>query len=115
MTEPPIPGTPMESLMLLVWRMRQDLRLQETRAIAHAIIVSANPERSDADKILSTVWDDYRNALLPYQVGMMKNQDQAAIEYLKKEVSRGPLKVVPLAPLTPSTHRRRGRRASREG
>lgn len=99
--------------MLLVWRMRQDIELQRTRALANAIIVSSQPERTDFDKVLSAVWDDYRNALLPYQVGMMKNQDQAALDYLRKEVARGALSVKPLAPLTPpSSHRRGKRRAS---
>lgn len=112
MSEPPIPGTPMESLMLLVWRMRQDVHLQETRVLVNAIIVASQPERQDADKTLGDGWNDFRNAMFPYLKIANQNQDQAALDYLRKEVARGPLRVKPLAPLTTRPSRRSRRRAT---
>jgi hypothetical protein len=108
MSEPPTPGTLMESLMLLVWRMRQDVELQRTRALANAIIVSSQQGDSN-DKILRESWTAYRDALLPYQKVMTETQDQKAMDFLKREVARGPIKVQPLQSLSQGTFRRRRR------
>jgi hypothetical protein len=112
MSEPPVPGSPMESLMLLVWRARQDVQLQGMRSLVNAIIVAAQPERQDADKTLGDVWNDFRNAMFPYMKIAAQNQDQAALDYLRKEVARGPLRIKPLAPLTARPSRRSRRRTS---
>ena len=95
---PPKPGTPLESLMLLVWQMRQTIRLQETRAIVQAII-AANSDDQGIQKALKESWDTFTDELMPYQRGNRKRQDQTAIDFLKQEAKRGPLKVIPLVPL----------------
>lgn len=95
---PPKPGTPLESLMLLVWQMRQTIRLQETRAIVQAIL-AAGSEDQGMHKAAEEVWNKYTDELMPYQRGIRKKQDQSAIDFLKKEAARGPLKVTPLVPL----------------
>lgn len=92
----------MESLILLVWRMRQDIILQNTRVVANSIITStATGENADsAYKELEQTWKDYLDCLFPYDRGALATQDQKAIAYLKQEVARGPLRIIPLQPLT---------------
>lgn len=105
---PPKPGTPLESLMLLVWQMRQAIRLQETRAIVQAIL-AANSEDQGLQKAIKESWDSYVDELMPYQRGARKRQDKGAIDFLKREVARGPLKVTPLVPLhKPRSRLRKG-------
>jgi hypothetical protein len=97
LTKPPAPGTPMESLMLLVWRMRQDIRLTETRALIQAITFAGTdePDQSSVND-LNEAWKEYTDEMFPFQRGRVKRQDEAAMDYLKQEVARGPLAVKPL-------------------
>lgn len=108
MAEPPKPGTPLESLMLLVWRMRQDIEVQKTKAIVQAIVAAAS-EGEEANKTLMTAWDQYLDEVFPFKRGRRVKADQLAIEYLKREAARGPLHVVPLQPLTKAKSRLRAR------
>ena len=96
--------------MLLVWRMRQEVDFQKTRVLANTIIVASQPERTDAPKLLEQHWNEYKHAMFPYQKAVTESQDARAIEYLRKEVARGPVKVRPLAPLTGSPGMRSRRR-----
>jgi len=94
---PPAPGTPMESLMLLVWRMRQDIRLMEPRALVQAITYAGmdEPDQQSTND-LNESWKEYTDEVFPFQRGRIKRQDDAAMDYLKQEVARGPLAVKPL-------------------
>ena len=108
MAEPPKPGTPLESLMLLVWRMRQDIEVQKTKAIVEAIVAAASEDK-DANKRLLEAWDQYLDEVYPFKRGRRVSADRAAIEYLKQDAARGPLKVVPLRPLTNAKSKIRSR------
>lgn len=92
--------------MLLVWRMRQDVRLFETRAIVQSVLAAA--EKSEQND-LQDAWKDYIEELFPWERGTKKRSDQAAIDYLKNEVARGPLKVTPLQSLAKPVSRMRVR------
>jgi len=98
LTEPPAPGTPLESLMLLVWRARQDIELQKTRAIVQSVIAAAS-EGEEANKNLKEAWQDLLDEIYPFQKGHRKSADSAAMEFLRREVARGPMKVFPLQPV----------------
>jgi ABC-type enterochelin transport system ATPase subunit len=106
LAEPPIPGTMLESLMLLVWKARQDIRLYETKAMLNAIMISNQPAKDELNKLLQESWDAYIDTLYPYSKGKSKTQDQKAIEFMQQEIKRGPLKVTPLEPLTKAGKRR---------
>lgn len=101
LTEPPAPGTPLESVMLLVWRMRQDIEFQKSRVLVDAIVASAaqGDAISKANQELQEAWQDFLDEFYPYQKGQRVRTDQAAIEFLKQEVAKGPLKVTPLQPV----------------
>ena len=92
----------MESLILLVWRARQEIRLQETRAIVQSVLAAAADESGakEASEQLQKTWEAYLDELFPYQSGTRKRADQAAMEFFLKEMSRGPLTVTPLTALT---------------
>lgn len=87
--------------MLMVWRARHDIEMQKTRSIVNAIIAAASSgENSEgANKTLSESWQDLMDEMYPYQKGQRQKTDQAAIEFLKREAERGPLKVIPLQPV----------------
>jgi len=84
--------------MLLVWHMRQTIQLPETRDIVQAI-TAAQSEDQGLQKAIKESWESFVDELMPYQRGTRKRQDQSAIDFLKKEVARGPLKVIPLVSL----------------
>lgn len=84
--------------MLLVWQYRQTIRLHETRAIVQSVL-AAQGDSQELQKAAQSAWESFMDELLPYQRGQRKRHDQAAIDYLKQEAARGPLKVTPLVPL----------------
>ena len=110
MSEPPIPGTMGESLMLLVWRARQDIELLKTKAIINAIIISGQEGTAERNKLLQESWTDYMDAVFPASKTKSKTQDQKALDFMHKEIKRGPLKIIPLEPLTKAGKRRQGRK-----
>jgi hypothetical protein len=96
----------MESLMLLVWRMRQDIRLSESRAVVQAVIYAGEDEVDQGStNNLNEAWKDYTDEMFPFQRGRVKKQDESAVSFLKKEVARGPLSVRPLQYLGKSRSR----------
>lgn len=96
MVEPPPPGSPVESIILLVWRMRRDYEYNGVRAIVQAAV---NP---DDGKSTQDAWAEYTNAMFPYLGEQKRRSDKAALDYLMKEVARGPLSIKPLVPLVKS-------------
>lgn len=97
--------------MLLVWRMRQDIELQRTRVTVNAVIAAAtaDDDKDAAYKELDKTWKGYLEDLLPFERGRMHTQDQMAVDYLKQEVAKGPLKITPLQSLNKPTSRLRRR------
>jgi len=85
--------------MLLVWRMRQDIEFQKTRAIVQAVIAAASENSDKSDKQLQDTWQDLLDDMYPFQRGQRKRADQSAMDVLKREVARGPLRVKPLQPV----------------
>jgi hypothetical protein len=102
MEGPPEPGSPLESLIVLVWMARQEIRMQETRSIVQAML-AATAEGENikaANDQLQKSWEAYLDELFPFQRGLRKSSDKAAMEFFVKEALKGPLKVTPLVPLT---------------
>jgi len=101
--------------MLLVWRMRHDSRLMETRALVQSITFAGQQEtdKSDVDS-LNAAWKDYTDEMFPFQRGRIVKQDQSAIDFLKQEVAKGPLRVKPLQYLGKARSRLHRRRSDAE-
>ena len=92
--------------MLMVWRSRQDIELFRTKAIANAIMIASQAPNADLNRTLQKSWSDYREALFPFSKGIEKTQDQKALEYLKSQIKQGPVRIIPLEPLTQGGKRR---------
>ena len=96
MREPPPPGSPVESVMLLVWRMRQECEYNALRALVQSAI---DP---DQGKSTQDAWTAFSDSFYPYLTEQKRKGDKAALDYLMREVARGPLKIIPLVPLIKS-------------
>jgi hypothetical protein len=96
----------MESMMLMVWRSRQDIRLYETKTVANAIMIAGQAPSAELNRELQKTWTDYREALFPFSKGIEKTQDSKALDYLRSQIKQGPLKIIPLEPLTQGGKRR---------
>ena len=114
MNEPPVPGTMVESLMLLVWKARQDIEALRTKAVVNAIVVSGQEGTAELNKLLQESWQDFMDAMYPASKSKAKTQDQKALDFMHQEIKRGPLKVVPLEPLTKAGKRRQGKKNKHE-
>ena len=97
LSEPPPPGSPLESLMILVWRKRADIEYFLGRAICQSSV-----DAGDEGKAASAAWKEYTEMFFPYMKAEEGKSDQAALNYLMKEVKKGALGVRPLMPLTKS-------------
>jgi len=95
-----------ESLLLLVWKARQDIRILETKAIVNAIMISGQPASGELNKVMQASWDDYMESVYPASKSKTKTQDQKALEYMHQAIKAGPLRVTPLEPLTKAGKRR---------
>lgn len=109
MREPPPPGSPLESLMIIVWRMREDIRYHEIRTLVQA---SIDP---DDGKSTKDAWGELTDVFYPYLKGKRRRDDRAALEFLMREVKKGAFGIRPLAPLHRSKIRRRAERNADRG
>jgi hypothetical protein len=101
LAEPPTPGSPVESLMILVWQMRQDAQYYQIRAI-----VQASVEASDGGEAAQKAWGSFTDKYYPYLEGIRKRGDEAALKSFYKEADKR-LTVTPLQPLTKKERQRR--------
>lgn len=104
MAQPPTPGTPVESIMILVWQMRQDAQYFLTRSI-----VQASTEMDDGGESVQKAWREFTDKYYPYLEAQRKGDDKIALECLFKEIKKGGLTVTPLEPLTKKARQRRRR------
>jgi hypothetical protein len=70
-------------------------------------VVSAASEGEKSNKQLQEAWQDLLDEMYPFQKGQRKKADQVAMDYLRKEVSRGPYRITPLQPVGKAQSRMR--------
>lgn len=92
----PPPGSPLESMFILVWWMRRDIDYYLARTMVQSAI---DP---DEGKSTSEAWKEFTEHFYPYLKGQRKRHDQAAMGALMKEVKKGFMAVRPLVPLVKS-------------
>jgi len=95
--EPPPPGSPLESVMILVWQMRRDIEYYGTRCL-----VQAELDIKDDGKAVQDAWKQYTDAFFPHVKSKRDIGDKSAMDVLMKEVKKGGLAVRPLQPLVKS-------------
>jgi hypothetical protein len=92
----PDPGSPMEILMLVLWRMRQQIEFQKSRSVITALL---NQQGAEA-KYIEQAYDDLRESFFPFEKGEKEEEIATLKKVMQKELSRGPLSVKPMVDLT---------------
>ena len=100
MASPPRPGTPLESVMILLWQMRQEADYYLQRTIVQA---SIDP---DQGKSTTEAWKEFTDHFYPYLGPETRKSDQRALDVLMEEIKRGGLAVRPTAPQVKSRMRK---------
>jgi hypothetical protein len=97
MRDVPPPGSPMESVMILVWQMRQEIDFYTVRAI-----IQSEADDSKDGKPTQDAWKAVVDAFYPYMKEQRRKSDLAAMNFLKREVARGAFRIRPLVPVVKS-------------
>jgi hypothetical protein len=100
----------LESVLILVWQMRQDIEYYETRALVQAAVGV-----DDDGKAVQEAWKAYTDSFFPHVKGRRDRGDKAALTALMKEVKKGGLRVRPVQSLVKSKlHSKRIRHYERD-
>ena len=91
-SEPPLPGSLLESVFILMAKKRQEVQYYQTNAILTAIVAAA---AKDSQGLKEAV-EAYRDAIFPFLKTSRQSQDKEAKETLKRWTDMGALKVRPL-------------------
>jgi hypothetical protein len=89
---PPEPGSPMEMVYLLVWKMRQDIEFHKSRATLQALLSQKGAE----DKTIMEAFAALKEAFFPFDRNQKKDEMRQLKEAMVREVARGALSVTPL-------------------
>lgn len=82
----------MEIVFILVWKMRQDIEFQKSRATMQALLAQKGAE----NKFILEAFEHLREAFFPFDRNQRGDEIKRMREALTKEIGRGPLSVVPL-------------------
>lgn len=96
MTVLPDPGSPMEILILVLWRMRQNIEFQKSRAVMTALL---NQQGAEA-KFIEKAYADLKEAFFPFEKSDREEEISVLKKVMEKELARGPLSVKPMVDVT---------------
>jgi hypothetical protein len=106
----PDPGSPMEILFMVLWRMRQQTEFHKSRAVIQALMSQEGVEGEAVEK----AFEDLRNAFFPFEESMKAEQDKKFRKILFKELARGPLRVTPMTDVTKESLKQKLNQGQRE-
>lgn len=92
----PEPGSLMEMIFLVVWKMRQNIEFQKTRVVVQAQMSQQGVE----GKLIEKAFEDLRQAFFPFERTEREETIDSLRKALMKEVGRGGLSVKPMMDLT---------------
>lgn len=87
----PEPGSPMEIVFILLWKMRQDIEFQKSRATLQALLSQKEVE----SKPVIEAFDNLREAFFPFNKNQKKSDLKTMRDQLMREVRKGPVSVIP--------------------
>lgn len=90
--EPPEPGTLLESVFLLIAKMRQESRFLETRLLVEAAL---RPHVEDSNSF-QKAYQDYTDSLFPFAAKDRRKESQSVKEALGQWTSHKALRVRPI-------------------
>ena len=88
----PEPGSPMEMVFVLLWKMRQDIEFHKSRATLQALMSQQGVE----DKPVLEAFDNLKEAFYPFNKTKKSTELKNMRETLMREVRRGPISVTPM-------------------
>ncbi len=88
----PEPGSPMEIVFVLLWKMRQDIEFQKQRATLQALMSQQGVE----SKPVLEAFDALKESFFPFSKASKSTDFKDMREHLMREVRRGPISVTPL-------------------
>lgn len=92
----PDAGSPMEILMLVLWRMRQNIDFQKNRALLTALLNQQGAE----PKNIEAAFKDLRTAFFPFEKTERESEISTLKKAMERELARGALSVKPMMDLT---------------
>lgn len=99
----PDAGSPMEILMLVLWRMRQNIEFQKERAVLTALLNQQGAE----PKNIEQAFKDLRAAFFPFEKTKREEEISTLKKAMEAELARGALSVKPMMDLTKDTMRKK--------
>jgi hypothetical protein len=93
---PPEVGSPMEMIFLAIWKMRQNVKFQETRVLVQAMLSQQGVE----GKLIEKAFEDLKQAYFPFEKTRVEEEKDMLKKALQKEVARGGMRVTPMADMT---------------
>jgi DNA modification methylase len=79
----------MEMIFLMVWKRRQDIEFQKSRATLQALL----SQKGAADKEILKAFEDLKDAFFPYDKNQKSDEIKKMREAMQKELKRGPLEI----------------------
>ena len=92
----PEPGSPMEILFLVLWRMRQQIEFHKSRVVVQSLLSQEGVSGESIEK----AFEDLRNAFFPFEENAKSAEEEKLRKVLYRELARGPLKVTPMVDVT---------------
>ncbi len=91
-TRLPEPGSPMEMIFLLIWKMRQDIEFHKSRATMQALLA----QKDASQKEIMDAFDMLKEAFFPFDRNQKGDEIRRMKEAMQQEIARGPIQVTPL-------------------
>lgn len=90
---PPEPGSPLELVFLMIWKMRQQIEFQKSRVTVQALLAQKGVE----DKHVKEAFEDLKDAFFPYDKNARRTDLKKMREAMYSELARGPLSITALS------------------
>lgn len=88
----PEPGHPLEIVLLLIWKMRQNIEFQKSRATLQALLNQKGAE----PKNIESAFADLREAFFPFDKNQRKQEIDQMRNAMLREIQRGPVYFSPM-------------------
>jgi hypothetical protein len=92
----PDPGSPMEILYMVLWRMRQQIDFHKSRALMQALMSQQGVNAEHIEK----AFEDLRNSFFPFEQHQKEEEVESLKKIMFKEIARGALSVTPMVDMT---------------
>jgi len=96
-------GSPMETLFLVLWRMRQQVDFQKSRVLVQALMNQQGAE----PKHIEEAFEDLRESFFPFEQAKRDEEIKDLKKVMHRELARGPMSVKPMVDMTRETMKKK--------